>query len=333
MWWVNLASGLAAAVLVLCSSTNAQTSAATAPKTPACPEIPPVPQGSLGEVDQSFLSSYCALEAGVLSHHPAYVVAAGGSLTLHWSAQSNKAPVTAKIIPDGYHALKDIAHIPLAVYLLLVPLDKGYVTIDGQRAALTDLKDRVVQVAGALDPSYFSKEQVARQRRIIEASEKLLTAALETGSVPTSTLQAFAKSMAPLLMEDSWDAACEQVRTMHAQMMAWKKQLTAEEWAALVAINISGHQPRYRNVATQYFHWLLAGESPAWAYPGESSRVIYAETFFPGQDPSELLAESEIDADAAEAFFGNRWRLSEDLLSDGASDCIANLPAKDQAHR
>jgi hypothetical protein len=44
----------------------------------------------------------------------------------------------------------------------------------------------------------------------------------------------------------------------------------------------------------------------------------------------ELLASILIDADASTAFFGNKWRLSEDLLSDGAARCIARLLKSDQ---
>jgi hypothetical protein len=42
------------------------------------------------------------------------------------------------------------------------------------------------------------------------------------------------------------------------------------------------------------------------------------------------LASILIDADASTAFFGNKWRLSEDLLSDGAARCIARLLKSDQ---
>jgi hypothetical protein len=37
-----------------------------------------------------------------------------------------------------------------------------------------------------------------------------------------------------------------------------------------------------------------------------------------------------IDADASRAFFGNEWRMSEDILSDGAARCIAQLHESDR---
>jgi len=97
--------------------------------------------------------------------------------------------------------------------------------------------------------------------------------------VPSHTaLYAFAARMGPHMLQNAWDAGCEQIKTTHAQMMAWKRQLTADEWAKLVVVNVARHQARYRNADTQYFHWLFGDGGPAWGYPGESMRVIFAET-------------------------------------------------------
>jgi hypothetical protein len=117
---------------------------------------------------------------------------------------------------------------------------------------------------------------------------------------------------------------------MHAQMMTWKSSMTSDEWDRLVAINPGVIQPRYRSLATQYFGWLFRAPAPRWAYPGENERVIYSEFLHPHRDSGELLASIRMDADAGTAFFGNRWRLSEDLLSDGAARCIARLPERDR---
>jgi len=120
---------------------------------------------------------------------------------------------------------------------------------------------------------------------------------------------------------------------MHAQMMQWKSTMTEQEWKRIVAINPGVIQPRYRNLATQYFGWLFRAPAPPWAYPGENERVIYSEFQHPHRDSAQLLASFSIDADASTAFFGNKWRLSEDLLSDGAARCIAQLPVSDRIWR
>jgi hypothetical protein len=136
--------------------------------------------------------------------------------------------------------------------------------------------------------------------------------------------------MAPLLLENVDDAACYAIQGMHTQMMQWKSNMTSEEWKRITVINPGTLQPRYRSLATQYFAWLFPAPAPPWAYPGENQRVIYSEFLHPHRDSAELLASILIDADTATAFFGNRWRLSEDLLGDAAARCIGRLPTRDR---
>jgi len=93
-------------------------------------------------------------------------------------------------------------------------------------------------------------------------------------------------------------------------------------------VNLARHQARYRNAATQYFHWLFGDSTPAWAYPGESMRVIFAETLGKNGTSIDESTTVEIDADASQAFFNDRWRMSEDILSNGAAACIGNCPTR-----
>jgi len=37
------------------------------------------------------------------------------------------------------------------------------------------------------------------------------------------------------------------------------------------------------------------------------------------------MATTFIDGDASEAFFGDRWRMSRDVLADGAEDYLKKL--------
>jgi hypothetical protein len=228
--------------------------------------------------------------------------------------------------------LKDIAHVPFAVYLFLNSQEKGFLTVDKEKEALTTLKNRIEAAKTALDPQYFAKDQSDRQKQILDASENLVVSALNSGHASSDKVSAFATEMGPLMLQNARDADCEQVKTTHAQMMAWKKQLTEHEWANLTVVNVARHQARYRNAATQYFHWLFGDGGPAWGYPGESMRVIFAETL--GKDGTSIdeLTTVEIDADAGQAFFGDRWRMSEDILSDGAAACITKLPEADRVY-
>jgi hypothetical protein len=196
-----------ATMLFFCFGANAQVAS---DKPPQCPlKITLVPEGPLGEIDQSFLDSYCAQQVAVFAHQTPYVVVSGSKLILHWGSGSNKNPDEEKGIPDTYHALKDVAHVPFSVYLFLDSIEKGFVTMDQQKAALTTLKDRMGAARSSLDSKYFAKEQIERQKQILDASERLVVAALSAGHTSQGTLSVFASKMGPLMLQNAWDAGCE----------------------------------------------------------------------------------------------------------------------------
>jgi hypothetical protein len=79
-------------------------------------------------------------------------------------------------------------------------------------------------------------------------------------------------------------------------------------------------------------HSLFSDSAPSWSYPGESMRVIYVESLAPNEDASDEFATVLIDEEASMAFFEDPWRLSEDVLSNGAEECIKKLPDADRLH-
>ncbi len=135
-------------------------------------------------------------------------------------------------------------------------------------SGLQTLSAAIVAARGALDTGHFDDAQIGRQRFMIEKSLELLQGTIDKKRIAPAVLAQFASTMGPPMMQNSNEAACYQVREMHAQMMKWKSVLSREEWSGLIAVNVSGHQPRYRNVATQYFGWLFDTSAPSWVYPG-----------------------------------------------------------------
>jgi len=53
-----------------------------------------------------------------------------------------------------------------------------------------------------------------------------------------------------------------------------------------------------------------------------------------GKDGTSIdeLTTVEIDADGSQELFKDRWRMSEDILSNGAAACIAKLADKDRVY-
>ena len=72
--------------------------------------------------------------------------------------------------------------------------------------------------------------------------------------------------------------------------------------------------------------WL----DPTWSLPGESGPVVYAETLFENQTAGDELVSVLVDFDASQAFFGDNWRMTQDIASNGAARCLAQLPTDDR---
>jgi hypothetical protein len=256
-------------------------------------------------------------------------VVSGSSLVLHRNGQKD----SVRVIPDLYHALKDVAHVPFTVYLRLSPIaESGAPLTDANAISLRTLLTRIDAVHNVLRTSGYTPDEITRQTEILNESQAIVSSTLKNGRLDRATLNTFTHKMGPLMLLNAADAGCLQIQATHAQMMKWKETLSPVEWNRLVVVNRARHQARYRNAATQYFHWLFNDSAPSWSYPGESMRVIYVESLGPSEDASDEFATVLIDEEASIAFFEDPWRLSEDILSNGAAECIKKLPDADHLH-
>jgi hypothetical protein len=196
--------------------------------------------------------------------------------------------------------------------LQLAPVsNSGQTLTDAQASAPRDVSTEIDVVPHSLAGGSYAGDEIPRQEQILNASQTIVSATLEQRRVDSATLRAFTRQMGPLMLLNARDAGCLQIQGTHAQMMKWKSTLSSTEWNSLVVVNRARHQARYRNAATQYFHWLFADNGPSWSYPGESMRVIYAESLGPNENASYEFATVLIDAGASIAFFDNPWRLTE----------------------
>jgi hypothetical protein len=301
---------------------------------PPNPTGTPAPCGDLGAFDKFFLDSYQVSQDLTKARHVPVVIVSGSSLVL---MLNGSAPVPVRVIPDIYHALKAIAHFPFAVYLV-ASREVGQSLSPESRAVLDAFLAREPAARSDLGRFPLTPEQTARQHQILDNAIGFVRKGLSAGAFSREQLNAFARSVGPMMLENTRDAGCAQVLSTHRQMRVWREAHPSVEWQSLVVVNRGSHQARYRNAATQYFAWLLGDTAPSWNYPGESLNVIYAEDIFtaPGEKPSgtdrsmEVFSTIVLDAAASSAFFGDAWRLSEDVLSDGASLCIAALPHQER---
>ena len=107
----------------------------------------------------------------------------------------------------------------------------------------------------------------------------------------------------------------------HAQVSAWRRDLSPQEWNQLRVLIIGPHTPREDLVVTQYFLRLLRE-------PIEGRRVVYAESLWEEPKALDLLGTHLLDGSIGEAFFSDDMRMHRDLLGDAASQYLSRLLPK-----
>jgi len=107
----------------------------------------------------------------------------------------------------------------------------------------------------------------------------------------------------------------------HAQVSAWRRGLSPQQWNQLHVLIVGPHMPREGLVVMQYFLRLLHE-------PREGRRVVYAESLWEEPQALDLLGTHLLDGSVGEAFFGDYMRMHRDLLGDVASQYLVRLLPK-----
>lgn len=128
-------------------------------------------------------------------------------------------------------------------------------------------------------------------------------------------------------LENAYEAAGSQIRTMDETVLKWHKEMTDDEWKKLHVIILTAHMPRPGLLSYQYFSKLLSQGQ-------EGEQIIIAEGMTDEEQATDLLLTHIIDGKVAVAFFQDPWRMHRDLLSDGGElylkehKLVANSPTK-----
>jgi hypothetical protein len=274
------------------------------------PTLPPDP---LIEANDIFRAIYKRAREDALARTGPVILAQGDELVLRYGVQRE----TARYTPAVYHTLKTVAHIPLAIHLLLDPAT-GRELDDNRLHDLRFLRDRALAVPPSLEQKGLSAEQLARQKQIVRQSVGLLDATLRARKIDEAALTAFRERLRPLIDANVAEAARAELDALHRQVLAWKGKLTAEDWARLRVIVIGSQMPRKDNLAVQYFARLLHE-------PGEGRRILYAEGLGDEQRALTLLGTHLLDTRIGEAFYGDPGRMHRDLLGDAARKHLDEL--------
>lgn len=266
-------------------------------------------------------SMYASARKQELSAIPVVIVVNGDDLVMH---RKGKRTV-ATVIPAEYHVLKSVAHTALGLSTYLAyegdrPLNEE------RRKTLTEYQALLAAAEPVVEKFGFDADTLARQKRILGRAKDITARILKDGKVSADEVTKFCRVSRPDLRANAEAAARAQLVATHRQVMAWKKDLTPEEWSTLTAIVMaSGPTARSENAAVQYFGRLFGETS------GEGRRVVFTESTYDEEQAMNILGTLRLDMKVGAFVFGDNFRLYRDFMADGARIVIDDLLAPQPA--
>lgn len=204
-------------------------------------------------LNASFRSAYADLRSQLQATQTPVIIQVGDKIILF-----NKGMRTESMaISPRYTELKTIAHLPLALYVMLSN-ETNKVMTDVQLDKLRDYRTLIGSVSNALATLNFSSEQLDRQGRLIKRSLSLIDTVLSHKIISKDALHQFTLSQRDDCLANMSDAAEEQINTLDHQFKSWVKDMTPEERQHIRVVVGASHMPRIGNLAMQYFSAALA---------------------------------------------------------------------------
>ena len=247
-----------------------------------------------------FREAYAQAKADSTARQGAVLMVAGDKLTLY---RNGAQAAQAVIRPAQYHRLKAVAHVPLALQVLL----SGPAPEPGRIRTLRALVGRARAGLGDGAPgrswrgssrSWTPASRCWTTRRVREAWRQV-------GWPPSP------KAWAPC----SWPTP--------TPPRAWNWTPWTGSWAPAPGDGPVG-LARPAGGDHRLAHGPGRGGRPcstsaaSWASPGRGDRIVYAEGLWRPRDALDLLATHRVDGAAGAAFFGDPMRMHRDILADGA---------------
>ena len=292
------------------------------PPPPAAPnDVQLKPSDPLTPLNAAFRMAYASLRNQVLAQSSPIIIQIGDRMVLLKNGVRTEAPA----LSYRYHELKGVAHLPLALYVMLINRADSKLDED-QLNKLREYRALVVNVRSSIDGRNFSPEQRERQFRLIDRSLAFIDTTWLTGMVSKAALRQFTLSQSKDILANAYEAAEDQINTMHKQVQAWLANMTTEERKRFHVVVGASHMPRVGNISMQYFSVAL-GEPYEGRYEEEEERnsdfrLIYGESMFEDDAALRILATHLVDTDIGVYFFNDSQRMHRDLLSDAAEEII-----------
>ncbi|MBS1953267.1 MAG: hypothetical protein JST89_03720 [Cyanobacteria bacterium SZAS-4] len=262
---------------------------------------------AFNEVNQQLLKNYTAAKQELHKKLGPLVLCMDSSLTLINGNKREKIP----FIKQHYTGLKEISHITLGTFVLLVNHTDENIS-DDTIAKLKEYKSGIEKASPEVPTNEgLLRSDEARQTALIERTLGFLDKSIKERRVSAAELQSYVRSTSVPDLENAYIAVASQMSSMDKAMAKWRQELTPEEWDNMYVFIATAHMPRQQLIAYQYFAKLLHQSQ-------EGDRVIVGEN--PGTTTEEqaidLVLTHILDRKIAVQFFNDPWRMHRDLLSD-----------------
>jgi len=270
------------------------------------------------KLNNFFRKSYAKTrQVMVEKHAPAIAFVNGGLLFVRKGVKSRWVNIT----PDLYTDLKTISHIPLAVYVILAVEKEGKLST----AKLTELKNLLLLVNEARKSiksrSFTSDDQRKAQYTQSDLALDLINKCLRTNNFLHRDLKVFLEKSGPLIQRNVLESTTAQLEVAHKYTKEFYSELSDEEKKKLIVVVSGPKAARDQHAITQYFARVLNVK-------GEGAKILYAESVFSRKGVMNIMGTFLLDTEVGIAFFGDRWRMHRDLLSDAARYYISTMSFK-----
>ena len=225
--------------------------------------------------------------------------------------------------PPAYADLKTIDHIPLAVFVLLLPdadaPSLSAATRSRIRRYISALEDVSPSIAAERFPQPGS---LARQRSIQKASLQMLRRTREADKIDKRDLIRFARSQRAAIEANFSEAVDAQLRSIDETIRHWRStRLTPGQWNSICVVILGAATAHHRELHLQYFSEVMGVPRRG------TDRLIYYEGI-DLESAFETVGRYRLDGEVSIAFFDDPSRLFTDIFANAARDWLARHRAE-----
>jgi hypothetical protein len=273
----------------------------------------PTGDDPIRDLNSAFRKFYAQARQKTLDRSgPIVLVRGDGLFLLHKGKKSQGTTVSR-----AYHDYKTVSHVPLAIYVVLTQVTSAKIP-DPQARQLKELRGLIMAATKSIPVRFDDPRQASRQTELLKDCDRYIEKIVAAGLFDRSELSALLKRCLPTIQNNIAQAVRLRIDNYHRQMKAWRKSLSPREWSQVVVLIPGAAMPRKNSLSVQYFSKLLHE-------PGESLRIVYAESLFDEADALKLLGTSILDSQISRGVFHDPRRLHQDALGIEAAKYLETL--------